>query len=348
MSTPLEREAYKLLQTYKDEVDTLRSYWRVTPGDLASGRVIFAADPEVQVAVIRATLLHPPRAWHAEHALLSQLARRNLPYTPEDIHAILSAIGKENGLYSTRMPVQALLRALARPLADPDTLEACRADLEATRASVSVWHDSVEQRKLLKFIDELLRVQEESPVVYSDEWGDQVRPLLDEMDAGVRERWVALLRQCAASKSSAPNAKWTAATLPPLDALGKEAFTRLAISWLGAFRKSGNKPPEHDRETYDLVSNGCLLVEENGDLLRGLAWACAGIEGRQPRRRSGRHRHRGIPQDHWCRSALGQGGWSLRLRAQEHAGPAWRGTARTGPPECETADLPQGHRARAG
>ena len=115
-------------------------------------------------------------------------------------------------------------------------------------------------------------------MVYSDEWGDQVRPLLDEMDAGVRERWVALLRQCAASKGSAPNAKWTAATQPPLDALGKETFTRLAITWLGAFRKSGNKPPEHDRETYELVSNGCLLVEENGDLLRGLAWACAGIE----------------------------------------------------------------------
>ena len=67
-------------------------------------------------------------------------------------------------------------------------------------------------------------------------------------------------------------------TQPLLDALGKETFVRLAIAWLGAFRKSGNKPPEHDHETYELTSNGCLLVEENGDLLRGLAWACAGIE----------------------------------------------------------------------
>jgi hypothetical protein len=98
------------------------------------------------------------------------------------------------------------------------------------------------------------------------------------MDADVREKWVALLRQCASSKGSAPNAKWTAATQPLLNALGKETFVRLAIAWLGAFRKSGNKPPEHDRETYDLVSKGCLLVEENGDLLRGLAWACARIE----------------------------------------------------------------------
>ena len=95
MSTPLEREAYNLLQAYKDEVDTLHLQWDVKPGDLVSGRAIFAADPEIQVAVIRATLLHPPRAWHAAHALLSQLARRNLPYTTEDVHAILRAIRKE-------------------------------------------------------------------------------------------------------------------------------------------------------------------------------------------------------------------------------------------------------------
>jgi Domain of unknown function (DUF4132) len=278
MSTPLEREAFNLLQAYKDEVDSLRSYWRVTPGDLASGRTILAADPQIQVAVIRATLLHPPRSWHAEHGLLSQLARRNLPYTPEDIHAILGAIRKENGLYSTRMPVQALLRALARPLSDPEPLAACRADLIAVRVTMNGWDSSAEQRKILRLVDELLGGQQEPPVVYSDEWGDQVGILLEKMDADVRKRWVTLLRPCAASKGSAPTSKWTAATQPLLDALGKEAFTRLAIAWLGAFRKSGNKPPEHDRETYDLVSNGCLLVEENGDLLRGLAWACAGIE----------------------------------------------------------------------
>jgi hypothetical protein len=248
----------------------------VTPGDLASGRAILAADPEMQVAVVRLTLLHPPRAWHAEHALLSQLARRNLPYTPADISTILQVLRTETSLYRT--PVQALLRALARPLSDPTTLEACRADLETVRATVQTWYSSAEQRKMLRLVDELLGGQQEPPVVYSDEWGDQVRPQFDEMDADVRKRWVALVRQCAASKGGAPTTKWIAATEPLLDALGKETLVRLALSWLGAFRKSGNKPPERDRETYDLVNNGCLLVEENSDLLRGLAWACAGVE----------------------------------------------------------------------
>src|SRR5262249_9299623 len=151
-----------------------------------------------------------------------------------------------------------------------------RADLIAMRLTINGWYSSADQRKLLRLVDELLGGQAVPPVVYSDEWGDQARPLLDEMDADVREQWVALLRQCAASKGSAPNAKWTLATEPLLDALGKETFTQLAIAWLSAFRKSGNKPPERDRETYDLVSNGCMLVEENGDLLRGLTWSCAG------------------------------------------------------------------------
>ena len=128
MSTPLEREAFNLLQAYKDEVDSLHLQWDIKPADLVSGRAILAADPEMQVAVIHATLLHPPRAWHAAHVLLSQLARRNLPYTAEDVRAVLGALGKETGLYSTRMPAQALLRALERPLSDPETLEACRAD----------------------------------------------------------------------------------------------------------------------------------------------------------------------------------------------------------------------------
>jgi hypothetical protein len=276
MSTPLEREAFNLLQAYKDEIESLRSPWGVKPSDLAAGRAILSADPVMQVAVIRITLIHPSHPSRATDILLSQLARRNLHYTTDDVRAILAGIN--NGTSYYYIPVQALLRALARSLADPATLEVCRAELEGVSGAVNMWYSSAEQRKILRLLDELLGGQPESPVVYSDEWGDQVRPLLDEMDADRGDHWVALLRQCAVSKGSAPTAKWTAATQPLLDTLGKETFVRLAITWLGAFRKSGNKPPERDRESYDLVSNGCLLVEENGDLLRGLAWVCAGIE----------------------------------------------------------------------
>lgn len=60
--------------------------------------------------------------------------------------------------------------------------------------------------------------------------------------------------------------------------LSAEKFAALATEWLGAFRHSGNKPPEHDRRTYKRTNAGCLLDEANADLLRGLAWCCAEVE----------------------------------------------------------------------
>jgi hypothetical protein len=173
--------------------------------------------------------------------------------------------------------VLALVRTLARSLAETEVL-ACRAELEAVRATVDRWYPSADQRKVLQLLDGLLAGQQEPPVVRSDEWGDQVLPLLDTMDASTRERWIALLRHCAAAKGSAPSAKWLAAVRPLIAALGRERFAQLAQGWLGAFRQSGNKPPTFDRQSLQEASRGCLLVGENGGLLRGLAWACAETE----------------------------------------------------------------------
>jgi hypothetical protein len=282
MPAALDEQALALLQAYESAIPTLRSPWNSEPGDCASGRAILAADPAFQVAVVRAALCtrhnpHPQRGWQPIYVLLSHLARRHLPYTPEDARAVLRAIADETNYY--RLPMLALARAVARALAEPEALAACHAELAAACVAVSRWFPSADQRKVLRLLDDLLAGQRETPVVRSDEWGDQVRPLLDTLHATTRERWVALLRQCAAAKGSTPTAKWSAATQALIDTLGHDTFVQLAAAWLGAFRQSGNKPPEYDHQTHQSVSNGCLLVAENGDLLRGLAWACAGSAG---------------------------------------------------------------------
>ncbi|HEV2238420.1 MAG TPA: DUF4132 domain-containing protein, partial [Ktedonobacterales bacterium] len=279
MSAELDEHAQALLDAYEGAIPTLRSPWSSEPGEVAPGRAILAADPTMQVAVIRTALRtrhnpHPQRGWQPIYILLSHLARRHLPYTPDDARAVLRAISGEERCYG--LPVQALLRALARPLADPAARAACRDELEAVCARVGTWYSSAEQRKILRLLEEVLDGPNAMPLIRSDEWGDQVRPLLDTLDAATRERWVALLRHAATAKGSAPTAKWAATTQALIAALGDDTFASLAQGWLGAFRQSGNKPPEYDHQTHQLASNGCLLVAENGDLLRGLAWACAG------------------------------------------------------------------------
>src|SRR5262249_50400544 len=76
-----------------------------------------------------------------------------------------------------------------------------------------------------------------------------------------------------AASSSAPSARWLAHTQQHIAALGLVSFAQLASEWLGAFHASGNRPPESDPHTGARLSAGCLVVEENATLLRGLAWA---------------------------------------------------------------------------
>jgi hypothetical protein len=280
MKAATREAAQAMLEAYEAACPTPRSPWGGKPSEYAAGRAIMAADPETQVAVVRAAVLRlvespPSQGWQRTHTLLSNLTRRHLPYAPEDARAVFRAIASQSNYY--QLPVLALVRSLARSLAEPGAIDACRSELEAARATVGRWFPSADQRKALRMLDDLLAGQTESPVVRSDEWGDQVLPLLAAMDAATRERWIALLRHCGAAKGSAPTAKWVTATRPLIGAIGEATFAQLAMTWVGALRTSGNKPPTYDREMPQLTHNGCLLVPENADLLRGLAWACAGV-----------------------------------------------------------------------
>ncbi len=282
-----EAQALVLLATYKAECQ-LRSgpqWWNIKPSELASGRAILDADPALQIAVIRAALSHRShpthdyKVAHGVNVLVGQLCKRALPYTLDDVQQIVSTLAStDHVLYRT--PAQALLRSLARPLADPATLATCRSSLEELRGHVVSGYSSADQRKFLRLLDEILGGQQEDAgfVLPRDEWADQVAPAFDLVDPQTRERWVALLRHCMTGSGSAPTSKWLAAATPLRDALGPDAFVRLAAAWIGAFRKSSNKPPQYGPPVTAEASRGCLLHEDNATLLRGLIWSCAGVE----------------------------------------------------------------------
>src|SRR5690348_16647425 len=166
MDAALDERAQALLDAYEAAIPTLRSPWSAKPSDLLAGRAILAAEPDLQIAVIRTALCtrnepHPQRGWQPIHILLSQIARRHLPYAPEDARAVLRAIASEANFY--RLPVLVLLGGLARSLTEPEARAACRAELEATRATVGGWYSSADQRKALQLLDDLLAGDNETP-----------------------------------------------------------------------------------------------------------------------------------------------------------------------------------------
>jgi hypothetical protein len=257
-------QALELLKAYHTEIEQYSSPWKLEPGDLATGRAILSADDQLRIAVICALLCHLPQpgyVFRASRELLRHLCRRSLPYTLDDIHVIVQALRLAKHPY--HLPAQALLRALARPLADPAMLAACQSDLEQLREAAHAWYSSADQRKFLKLLDELLGGKPERPVpIHPDSWGIHVLVLLDEMESDLHDNWLALLRHCSAATGSTPGGAWLARMQPLVAALGKETFSRLASALLCALRKG----------------QGTRLDEGNADLLKGLAWCCVDVE----------------------------------------------------------------------
>ncbi|HEY4033663.1 MAG TPA: hypothetical protein VGL94_06845 [Ktedonobacteraceae bacterium] len=174
-----ELQALGLLTSYCTKF--LEEEWKSRPSEYATGHAILQADPQVQIAVIRAALRHIARyngfdllvdestdqailqadtqfrdvlnrAMHSYKRdkfddILIQLYKRKLSYTLEDIHAMLQALN--NGF--SHLPAQALLRALASPLANAEILAACRSELEPLRATANWWlqYRTAERRKFL-------------------------------------------------------------------------------------------------------------------------------------------------------------------------------------------------------
>lgn len=267
-----EANALELLKNYYAEIKAYSQglQWVYRKEEIVAGCAILDVDDHMRIALIRVALTSFPdldvrgitHLQSAHEELLKQLiVRRALPYTTEDIQAILQAMSKV--MYGRFFfPAQTLLSSLTRPLAKPETLAACRSDLEQLRALVAAkswWYKGFSQRKFLKLLDEILAGQQKhSAIIHPDEWGTRITALLEEMEPDLRDRWLALLDHCSTAKGSTPGNTWLARVPPLIEELGKETFSHLATAWIDAFGK-------HRGESLD---------EENANLLRGLIWCC--------------------------------------------------------------------------
>jgi hypothetical protein len=246
-------------------------------------RAILALPPEAHVTMVRTGIerRYDRRNWKRSvrlRELMQLLERRKLPYGADDVRAILTSLRRPGTAYS--YPATALVRNLARAIRQGDLLEACRPELEALQRANEERQDvtAAERRKLDRLLFDLLHDGDTAPIrLREDEWGVRAIAALAAIDEGDRGPWAALLDHCVRAGGSKPSQRWQQGLTPLIDALGRAPFERLARAWLGYFADGGARPPQHGGPgvPYD---RGSLLYDENADLLKGLAWACAGSD----------------------------------------------------------------------
>jgi hypothetical protein len=195
-------------------------------------------------------------------ALVSQLLRRDLPYTAEHL-AYFVEIALRKDQVTGDISVDAVLCAVERlcgrkPLAG--TLRHVVAKLDA-HARKEWWWTKAGEKILLRTKSLLDSRAAEAGVEFGgDAWGKRMTDWKAGLGAVEREAWERLLSHAAnAADASRPSRKWLDAVLPLIDAVGRREVTVRMTEWL------------------ETTEPGDLRYQ-SGNLLKGLIWASRGLD----------------------------------------------------------------------
>ena len=277
---PEDPEIGKLVRAYLAERGADR--YRVQVKETPSGAALLALPAARLGRVIHSTLLediaagrrlNDPDAWYVHQRrekLVSELCRRSLPITVEEARAILDALAQ---LFARDQYLRhnGVAKAIGRAAQAGGFLHAIRVNLENLQdiLSESRYAQYADGRRALKDLEALLDEAAGAPPkavrLERDAWGDKAIAALEAMDLEARNRWQTVLNYCATAKGSTPSAKWLKTGAELVEFYGKQAFGERACAWLALLSEPAPKRDDTDARRY-------IVKEENGDLLRGLAW----------------------------------------------------------------------------
>lgn len=263
--------------------------WHPKATQHESGRKVLKLAPDQQVRVVRAAVdrlveAHGPswiagelRERNGVKALLSALLRKPLPYTDEDVVAILAGTAGAGLALAYFLPCAGILNAVRRRYdgasVPPVVIEA----LQQLRRMFERHKSYAAFRALVADIDEMLHGPAELPplkIESGEAWSDAALEDLSSMSAAERAGWSSLLAHTRTADGARPTKKWLARSGELVTALGVEPFEKRVTRWLSLVEKPRTQRINHQPQQWVADPNQ-LIATEHADLLKGLAWSCA-------------------------------------------------------------------------
>jgi hypothetical protein len=276
-----------LVTRYLEETGRIPYWARLEPGKVPSGMTILALSPERQLAFVHAALAWSTQAAptgldHTGHLpeLLSQIVKRRLPYEDKDVVHILDRLTYLIR-YRGRVHLGGFLHAIEKYVTDHGATMGIQHELGSLRDALhndaNYWGG--EGRKQVAQIDTMFAGPHDADFALDrrDDWGAHATDALQAMDADTRRRWMALLTYAATASGSKPSGVWLKGARAPIASLGDATFVDLTVAWLGLIGQSRPERPAEAawyRRDDGFRVPSSLLIETNGDVLKGLAWCC--------------------------------------------------------------------------
>ncbi|HEY6713686.1 MAG TPA: DUF4132 domain-containing protein [Rubrobacter sp.] len=262
--------------------------------DTEAARRILAASQEEQrdfvlAAVTWLDLRHRKRfaAFHETWAVrqtMQTVLRRRLPFDHNDVCDLLD--------WSIRQPFTSvrgtpqMIKLLQDHLKDHELTPDLRKRLTKLIKCLEEGHSTEETRRWAARLRELGGLSNSTlPLVPGEAWSDAAKSDIEAMEGEERGAWVDLLQHCTRARGAKPAQKWSGGASALLEKIGRPAFERSVLRWFPLVERPRTWPVERGSQWQP--DPNLLLQDENADILKALAWLCAGSENAEVARALG-------------------------------------------------------------
>jgi hypothetical protein len=253
--------------------------------DSAAERRIRAASQEEQRAFVLAAvewldLRHKQQSaayyetWAVRQTMQTVLKHR-LPFAHDDVCRLLDWSIEEPNAFVRATPQ--MIKVLQDHLKEHELTPALKKRVRKLTKDLDEEYSTAETRRWAARLKELGELTTSTlPLVPGEAWSDTAIAEIEAMEGERRAAWIALLQLCTKAGGAKPGVKWSGEAKALLEKIGHDAFEGAIVRWFPLVERPRPRPVE--RRTDWLPDPNLLILDKNADILKGLAWLCAGRE----------------------------------------------------------------------
>ena len=259
----------------------------------ATRRILEAVQEEQRGFVLAAAewldLRHgkPSTAFHETWAVrqtMQTVLRRRLPFDHDDVCRLLEWSIRQPYTFVRGTPQ--MIKVLQDHLKDHELTPDLRKRVNRLTNCLEEDHSTEVTRRWAARLKELGGLSASTlPLVPGEAWSDAATSDIEAMEGDERAVWVALLQHCTRARGAKPAQKWSGGASALLEKIGHPAFERYVLRWFPLVERSRTRPIERGSQWQP--DPNLLLQDDNADILKALAWLCAGSENAEVARALG-------------------------------------------------------------
>ena len=207
--------------------------------------------------------------------LFLQMLRLKLPYTEQDVIAILnwSVVEAGRGMYAHLRGVPQTIKVVGAYCKENPLSDNLQKAIGHLVQAIESQNMNVEARRWVLRLKELMGDTEiDLPLAAGDAWADRAISEIQTLDPERKSAWAELLLHCLKATGSAPGGKWMTTAQKHLEAIGKSEISDAILDWFPQV-DGPRTPPAQNRHIH-----GQFLIPVNIQILKGLVWLSSQLD----------------------------------------------------------------------